>query len=55
MEERRIDTSPYILSTILDGYKIPYLTTSPRFNLKNNRSALENQYFVIKTIDELLL
>ena len=49
-----MDASPYILSTILEGYKIPFLTTPPRSNLKNNRSALENQDFVIKAIDELL-
>ena len=44
----------FILDIISDGYKIPFITTSPSVHLKNNGSALEHSDFVNDAILELL-
>ena len=36
---RRLQASDFILSTIHDGHKIPFLSTPPRFWCKNNHSS----------------
>ena len=50
-----LEAPDFILSTIRDGYNIPYLSTPPRFWYKNNYcSSLENCTFVTKAIQELI-
>ena len=51
---RRLQASAFILSTIHDGYKIPFLSTSPRFWCKDNRSSLDNCDFVTEAIQDLI-
>ena len=51
---RFIGAPKFILDTISDGYKIPFITTPPPVHLKNNGSALEHSDFVNDAILELL-
>ena len=51
---RRLQASDFILSTIYNGYKIPFLSTPPRFWCKNNRSSLDNCDFVTDAIQDLI-
>ena len=39
---------------ILEGYKIPFITTPRTVKFRNNKSALRNKFFVETTIDALL-
>ena len=49
-----MQASNFILSTIHNGYKIPFLSTPPRFWYKNNRSSLDNCDFVTEAIQDLI-
>ena len=51
---RQIGTPAFILSTIIDGYKIPFVNTPPPFQHRNNRSAFDHSAFVTEAILELL-
>ena len=51
---RFIGAPKFILDTISDGYKIPFITTPPPVHLKNNGSALEHSDFINDAILELL-
>ena len=51
---RRLQASDFILSTIHDGYKIPFLSTPPRFWCKNKRSSLDNCDFVTEAMQDLI-
>ena len=50
----RLGASEFILSTIRDGYKIPFSTTPSKFWSKNNRSSIDNCDFVTEAILGLL-
>ena len=49
-----IGANEYILSVIEHGYRIPFVTTPPNANIKNNRSAFDNADFVSEAIKELI-
>ena len=51
---KEICKSDFIISMILEGYKIPLVNEPNSVFLHNNRSAFENQDFVRKAITELL-
>ena len=50
-----IGANVYILDVISNGYKIPFKDIPSSANLKNNRSALDNDEFVKTAINDLLL
>ena len=49
----QLETNNYILDIINDGYRLPFLQIPWENNSQNNKSALENEEFVSKAIDEL--
>ncbi|MEM9400707.1 MAG: reverse transcriptase domain-containing protein [Verrucomicrobiota bacterium] len=49
---QQIGAPDFILSTISEGYKIPFATTPASFQQRNNRSALEHSVFVTEAILE---
>lgn len=49
-----IGASKFVLSTIFQGYKIPFVYTPPSVDLRNNKSALENSDFVCNAISDLV-
>lgn len=50
-----ITSDKFILNLIENGYKIPFFTTPPDRNTKNNKSALSETSFVKEEISKLLL
>ena len=50
-----INSNSYILDVIENGYRIPFLTEPKGAELKNNKSALNNDKFVQNAINELLV
>ena len=53
-EISKITENNYILDIILNGYKIPFITTPESVILDNNLSARNDQIFVEKEIQSLL-
>lgn len=51
---RRIESSKFIVDTIINGYKIPFYSIPPRTISKNNMSALKESSFVTAAIQDLL-
>lgn len=49
-----LNASQFVLGTILQGYKIPFLHTPPSVFLNNNKSALDHSEFVKEAILELV-
>ena len=50
---RRIGASPFILSVIEEGYKLPFFAFSEPGAFKNNRLALEHAEFVESSLEVL--
>ena len=50
----QLETNNYIFDIINDGYRFPFLQSPRGYISQNNKSALENEEFVSKAIDELL-
>ena len=50
-----ISAPQFVLSTIREGYKIPFLHTPPRASFPNNKSTNEHKQFVASAIQDLLL
>ena len=53
--EKELETSPYVLGIIKNGYRLPLKKLPTKFFAKNNASALKHKKFVEKSIQELLL
>ena len=53
--EKTLKASPFILSIIQQGYKIPFRYLPPSFEMKNNKSAKEHSEFVESSILELIV
>lgn len=51
---QELGSSEFILNTIGQGYRLPFISVPPKAMFKNNRSAIENSSFVKQAIDELL-
>jgi hypothetical protein len=49
-----ICANQFILNTIKNGYVVPFVTTPPPMKFKNNKSAINNELFVDKSISDLL-
>ena len=49
-----MEASELILSTISEGYKIPFYSEPTPCNLKNNTSAFNDHEFVSKELSKLL-
>ena len=49
-----IGASPFVIDTIKNGYVIPFLEAPRMLNLKNNKSALQNEEFVTEMVSELV-
>jgi hypothetical protein len=52
---REIHAPKFLIDMILDGYKIPFMTTPPPFTARNNKSALREKAFVEEALNELLI
>jgi len=50
----KIGASNFVLSTVKEGYTIPFIKSSCRMFVKNNKSAIINSDFVDKSVSELL-
>ena len=50
----KIGASDFVLSTVKEGYIIPFIKSPCRMFLKNNKSAIINSDFVDKSVSELL-
>ena len=50
-----IGSSPWVLSIIRFGYRIPFISWPPRAFFCNNRSALDHASFIDSAISDLLL
>ena len=50
-----IAASRFILDTIVNGYKIPFIYTPPAANFGNNRSAIQHRESVEQAISDLLM
>ena len=50
----KIGASDFFISTIKDGYIIPFLETAKRIHCSNNKSAFNYSSFVSDAIEELL-
>ena len=48
-----IGASRFICNTIVDGYKIPFIYTSPAASFGNNQSAIQHSEFVEQAISDL--
>lgn len=49
-----LDTSPFVLSMIKHGYRLPFNLQPPSFAAKNNASSLKHKEFVAHSIKQLL-
>ena len=52
---QEIGASRFILNTVSEGYKIPFVSTPPPIFLNNNQSALNHSSFVNEAVQELLV
>ena len=52
--EDELKAPPFILNTVIHGYKIPFNSEPPSYYAKNNKSSLSNKNFVTDSIRELL-
>ena len=50
-----IGANSFILDTLKNGYLIPFIDTPSSMYMKNNKSALKNDDFVSKSVNELVL
>ena len=53
-ERVKLGASGFILSVVGDGYKIPFVALPPPKLSSNNTSALNDTYFVLEAISDLL-
>lgn len=51
---RSIEASRYVLSVIEFGYSLPLFTTPSSVEIKNNKSAIDNERFVSSEIEKLV-
>lgn len=54
-EWKLIHTNDFIITTISEGYNIPFVSCPPPFVKRNNRSAISHAKFVNEAISELLM
>ena len=52
--KKELQSPPFIIDIVKNGYKLPFVSTPPPFYAKNNKSSLENQTFVTESITNLL-
>ena len=52
---KNIEANEFVLNTIKYGYSLPLLTNPSKVELKNNKSANDNNDFVVAAINELLV
>jgi len=52
--ENELETSPFVMGMIKNGYSLPLATKIPPFYAKNNASSLQQAEFGKKSIFELL-
>ncbi|CAC5371787.1 unnamed protein product [Mytilus coruscus] len=50
-----ISANSFILDTLKKGYLIPFIDSPSSMYMKNNKSALQNNEFVSKSVNELVL
>ena len=53
-EWEKVTSSPFILSVIREGYKLPIRVIPQPVELKNNKSARDNTQFVYEKVQKLL-
>ena len=51
---QNINANQFVLDTIKYGYVLPFVSTPPGVDLKNNKSALKHEQFVTQAINDLL-